>query len=95
LAYGEGVRDEAAAAAERERQRALREQILRIILTSEARLRLNNIRMVRPDQAQIIEDQLIQLAQAGKINRRIGDEELKRMLASLQQPKREFKIRWA
>lgn len=95
MAYGEGVRDEAAAAAERERQRALREQILRIILTSEARLRLNNIRMVRPDQAQIIEDQLIQLAQAGKINRRIGDEELKRMLASLQQPKREFKIRWA
>jgi len=76
-------------------QRAVRESILRIIFSSEARERLSNIRMVKPELAKLVEDRFIQLASAGKLSHPVTDEELKQVLASLQQPKREFKIRWA
>jgi len=42
-------------------------QIMRKILTVEARQRLENIRMVKPQYAEQIELQLIQLFQAGRL----------------------------
>lgn len=78
-----------------EEERAFRQSLLRIIFTSEARERLANIRIVRPELAKLVEDHFIQLASAGKLRHPVTDEELKQVLASLQQPKREFKIRWA
>lgn len=84
----------APADAEKEKQLA-RERILRVLLTSDARQRLTNIKMVKPETATIIEDNIIRLASEGKIKRAITDEEIKQFLANLQQPKREFKIRWA
>ncbi|MBI2127204.1 MAG: DNA-binding protein [Thaumarchaeota archaeon] len=80
--------------AQREKQLA-RENILRVLLTSDARQRLTNIRMVRPETAAVIEDNIIRLAAEGKIKKAITDDEIKAFLASLQQPKREFKIKWA
>jgi len=80
--------------AEKQKQLA-RENILRVILTSDARQRLTNIKMVRPETAAIIEDNIIRLASEGKIKKAITDDEIKQFLASVQQPKREFKIRWA
>jgi programmed cell death protein 5 len=74
--------------------KAAREQMLRVIFTSEARERLTNIRMVKPELAESIESQIFQLVQAGRLKHQISDEELKRMLAQLQQPKREFKINY-
>ena len=62
-------------------------------LTSEARQRLANVKMVRPDLATSIEEYVIQLASAGKLKRVLGDEEVKQLLASLQGTKREIKIR--
>jgi programmed cell death protein 5 len=83
------------AGAEQERQeRAAKEQMLRVIFTPEARERLSNIRMVRPDLAESIESQIIQLAASGRLRKQIGDEELKQMLGSFQRPKKEFKINW-
>ncbi|MBI4258067.1 MAG: DNA-binding protein [Thaumarchaeota archaeon] len=76
-------------------RRALKEQALRVLMTSEARQRLANIKMVKPEIAQLIEDQILQLASAGKLTKPINDEDLKRFLSSVQQPKKEFKIRWA
>jgi programmed cell death protein 5 len=84
-----------AAKAQAEERRLLREHVLRMVLTSEARQRLTNVRMVRPEIAQTLEDQIIQLATTGKIKRALGEEDIKQFLATLQQPKREFKIRWA
>ncbi|MFN3622082.1 MAG: DNA-binding protein [Nitrososphaerales archaeon] len=78
-----------------EQQRIARESILRIIFSPQARERLSNIKMVKPDLAKLVEDRFIQLASAGKLTHQVTDEELKQVLASLQQPKREFKIRWA
>jgi programmed cell death protein 5 len=81
--------------AERERQeKVAREQMLRVIFTTEARERLSNIRMVRPDLAESIENQLFELAASGRLKKQITDEELKQMLGSFQRPKREFKINW-
>lgn len=74
-------------------RKAMREGVLRMALTSEARQRLANVKMVRPDLANSIEDYVIQLASAGKLKRAVDDEEVKQMLASLQERKREIKIR--
>ena len=74
-------------------KKAVREGILRIALTSEARQRLANVKMVRPDLASSIEEYVIQLAQSGRLKRAVGDEELKQMLAAMQEKKREIKIR--
>ncbi len=77
-----------------EKQRLIREQVLRVLLTSDARDRLNNVRMVKPEIAKSIESQLMQLANAGRVKRPINDDELKELLSSFQQPKRDFKIKW-
>ena len=74
-------------------RKAMREGVLRMALTSEARQRLANVKMVRPDMASSIEEYVIQLASAGKLKRALGDEEVKQLLASLQERKREIKIR--
>ncbi len=70
--------------------KAAREQMLRVIFTSEARERLTNIRMVKPELAESIESQIFQLVQSGRLKHQINDDELKQMLGQLQQPKREF-----
>ena len=71
---------------------AQKEIILKQILASDARLRLNNVKMVKPDVASMVENYLINLASQGKVRSPISDVELKQILQSLQQPKREFKI---
>jgi len=80
---------------EDEKKRAMREGIIRMIFTSEARERLTNVRLVKPDVAQVVEDNVIRLVSAGKIKPPVSDEDVKRLLMSFQQPKREFKIKWA
>lgn len=63
------------------------------ILTPEARSRLANIRVAKPEFAEQLEIQLIQLTQAGRLNIPITDEQLRTIMDRLQQRKREFKIR--
>ncbi len=69
-----------------------KEGILKQILTSEARMRLNNIKMVKPDLSNMVEQYLIGLASQGRMNSQITDTQLKQILLSIQQPKRDFKI---
>ncbi len=71
---------------------AQKEQILKQILTADARLRLNNIKMVKPDLANLVENYLIGMASQGKLGSQISDEQLKQILLSIQQPKRDFKF---
>lgn len=63
------------------------------ILTPEARSRLANIRAAKPEFAEQLEIQLIQLAQTGKLGSKITDAQLRQILGQLQARKREFKIR--
>jgi programmed cell death protein 5 len=71
---------------------AQKEAILRQILTPEARQRLTNIKMVKPQFAEQIEMQLIQLASAGRLKGQVTDEQLKALLQQLQGKERERKI---
>jgi len=71
---------------------AQKEIMLKQILSSEARLRLNNVKMVKPELANLVENYLIGLSTQGKTQGQITDEQLKQILLSAQQPKREFKI---
>lgn len=70
-----------------------KQALLRRILTADARSRLTNIKMVKPEFAEQLELQLIQLAQQGRINIPMTDEQLKEILLRLQSDRREFKIR--
>jgi len=81
--------------AERARQEAeMRKQaVLRVILTPEARMRLNNLKMVKPELAEQLELQLSQLAQAGRLPVPLTDEQLKAILAQLHSKRREITIR--
>jgi programmed cell death protein 5 len=70
-----------------------KQALLRRILTPEARSRLTNLNIVKPEFTQQLELQLIQLAQQGRINLPITDEQLKELLVRLQSSKRDYKIR--
>jgi programmed cell death protein 5 len=71
---------------------AMKDSALKTLLTAEARLRLNNVRLVKPDLAAMVENYLLGLASQGRLNSQISDEQLKQILLSTQQPKRDFKI---
>jgi programmed cell death protein 5 len=70
-----------------------KQALLRRILTPEARSRLTNLNIVKPEFTQQLELQLIQLAQQGRINIPITDEQLKELLVRLQSGRRDYKIR--
>ncbi|MCD6340970.1 MAG: DNA-binding protein [Desulfurococcales archaeon] len=73
---------------------AQKQAILRRILTPEARERLANVRLVRPELAKAVEEYLISLALAGQIRERIDDEALKQILAAIDsRSRRDVKIR--
>lgn len=75
-----------------EAERARKQQILRQILAPDARERLSNVRLVRPDIAENVENQLIQLASMGRINRLLTDSDIKDILARVTETKRDTKI---
>lgn len=70
-----------------------KQALLKRILTPEARQRLANLKMVRPEFTDQLELQLIQLAQQGKLPIPLTDAQLKQILVQLQAHKRETKIR--
>jgi programmed cell death protein 5 len=70
-----------------------KQALLRRILTPEARSRLTNLNMVKPEFTQQLEIQLIQLAQAGRVKVPITDDQLKELLVRLQSGKRDYTIR--
>ena len=72
--------------------KAQKEMMLKQVLSSDARLRLNNVRMVKPDLADLVENYILNLTVQGKITGQISDEQLKQILSSAQQPKRDFKF---
>ncbi|MEM1565742.1 MAG: DNA-binding protein [Candidatus Bathyarchaeia archaeon] len=80
--------------AQMEQQLELQKQaILKSILTPEARQRLANLKLVKPEFTAQLELQLIQLAQMGKLPIPLTDEQLKQILVQLQSQRREIKIR--
>jgi len=78
---------------ERQEVETQKQALLRKILTPEARQRLTNIKMVRPDYAEQLEIQLIQAAQSKRVQLPITDEVLKKLLEQIQQQQQQREIR--
>lgn len=90
------IQEQQAASQAQEEQRAAleaqKQSILRQILTEEARQRLSNVKLVRPQIAEAVELRLIQIAQQGGVREKISDEQLKEILRKIQGQKRETKV---
>ncbi len=65
-----------------------KQEILRRVLTPEARERLSNIKLVKPELAKSLEDYLVGLSLSGRLNKVIGDEELKEILRQIDERSR-------
>lgn len=76
----------------REQVQAQRQTILRQILTPEARERLGRIELAYPELRESIENQLIALAQSGRVQRVIDDATLRQILERVIPKRREIKI---
>ena len=76
----------------REAENAMRQRALTFLLDQNARQRLANIRMVKPELAMTVENYLINSASSGRLNRALTDDELKQILLNIRKPKKEFRI---
>jgi programmed cell death protein 5 len=77
---------------EQDRREQERAEILRRLLTPEARERLGRIRLAKPDVAAAVEQQVIALAASGRIQRQIDDVTLRALLERIMPERREIKI---
>ncbi|MFX1256275.1 MAG: DNA-binding protein [Promethearchaeota archaeon] len=68
-------------------------QLMRKILSQEGRQRLENIRMVKPEFAQQIELQLIQLYQTRQLRGQLSDDAFKKLLERITTKKKGFRIK--
>jgi programmed cell death protein 5 len=93
LSMQQRISDEQRQAQEEAQVEAQKQALLSKILAPEARQRLNNLKMVKPEFAEQIELQLIQMAQTGKLPIPLTDDQLKQILIQLQSRKRETTIR--
>jgi programmed cell death protein 5 len=87
--------DQQAMQAELERQERIKSQmqmVLMSILEPDARERLNTIKLTKPDFAGAVEQQLVQLAQSGRLKNKITDSQLKELLRQLAPKKRDYSI---
>jgi programmed cell death protein 5 len=72
---------------------AQRQNVLRQVLTPNARERLGRVKIAHPDLAAEVERQLILLATSGRLAQQVDDETLKQVLAKMMPKKREIKIK--
>lgn len=92
LALQQRASDQQRQIPEEQQIEAQKQALLKQILSPEARQRLTNLKMVKPEFTDQLELQLIQLAQLGKIPLPLSDAQLKQILIQLQSRKRETKI---
>lgn len=89
---GDQAANQAVEEARREQAEAQKQALLRAALEPEARERLTRIRMARPEVADNLESQIVQLAASGRLQGQITDEQLKRILAESSRNRREINI---
>jgi len=75
-----------------ERQKSQIQMILMQVLEPDARERLNTIKLTKPEFAGAVEQQLVALAQSGRLKQKITDAQLKELLRQLAPAKRDYSI---
>jgi programmed cell death protein 5 len=86
-----GERAEAQQAAQQQAE-AQKQALLKQHLTDGARQRLNAVQMSKPEVADKVEQQVVTLAQSGRIQDRIDEEQMRKLLKELT-PDKSFDIR--
>lgn len=87
--------EEAAAQREAAQQQAeaQKKAVLRQYLSDDARKRLNTVKMSKPDFGEKVEQQVVALAQSGRIQGKIDDEKMRQILNELKPEEKSFDIR--
>ena len=75
-----------------QRQKSQIQMILMQVLEPDARERLNTIKLTKPEFAGAVEQQLVALAQSGRLQKKITDAQLKELLRQLAPQKRDYSI---
>ncbi|MEE9612385.1 MAG: DNA-binding protein [Desulfatiglandales bacterium] len=70
-----------------------KKSVLMEVLTPEARSRLANVKMAKPEFAAQVESLFLQLAQSGQLKEKVTDAQLKQMLAKISGKKKDIRIR--
>ena len=89
----QGEVDEEAMQAQQEQADAQKQAILRQYLTDGARKRLNTVKMSKPDHGEQIERQVVALAQSGRVQGQIDEDQMKELLSELSPDSKSFNIR--
>jgi programmed cell death protein 5 len=89
----QGADQEEAMEAQRQQAEAQKKAILRQHLTDGARKRLNTVKMSKPQVGEKVEQQIIALAQSGRIQGKIDEEKMKELLRELTPDSKSFDIR--
>lgn len=84
--------DEEARQAQQEQADAQKQAILRQHLTDGARKRLNTVKMSKPEHGEQIERQIIALAQSGRVQDQIDENQMKQLLSELTPDSKSFDI---
>jgi programmed cell death protein 5 len=66
-------------------QNEMKNSILVQVLDQQARARLNIIALTKPEKARMVESMLIQMAQMGQIQGKLGEEQLKSLLEQVSE----------
>jgi programmed cell death protein 5 len=88
-----GGQDEEAMEQQRQQAEAQKKAILRQNLTDGARKRLNTVKMSKPDHGERVEQQIVALAQSGRIQGKIDEEKMKDLLSELSPDSKSFDIK--
>ena len=84
---------EEAREAQREQMEAQKKALLRQHLTDGARKRLNTVKMSKPDFGEQVEQQVLTLAQSGRLQGKIDEEKMKQLLEELKPDEQSYDIR--
>ena len=88
-----GEEDEEAVEAQRQQAEAQKKAILRQHLTDGARKRLNTVKMSKPQVGEKVEQQVVALAQNGRIQGKIDEEKMKQLLSEITPDSKSFDIK--
>jgi programmed cell death protein 5 len=88
---GEGQQE--ARKAQQEQAEAQRKAVLRQHLTDGARKRLNTVKMSKPQFGEKVEQQVVALAQSGRLQGQIDEEKMKDLLSELKPESKSFDIK--
>ena len=78
--------------AQRQQAEAQKKALLRQHLTDGARKRLNTVKMSKPEFGEKVEQQVVALAQSGRIQGQIDEDKMKELLSELKPDSKSFDI---